>query len=221
MKKIATLHYITQNLNASTHAESAAEACQAGVNWVQLRVKDQPYEKWLQEAKATREICNQFNCTFIVNDNAALAKEVNADGVHLGKTDMAPQEARKILGEEKIIGGTANTFEDILRLAEAGVDYIGLGPFRFTTTKENLSPILGLEGYATILQQCKEAGITIPIIAIGGIIPEDVKSLLLTGIHGVAVSSGINKAVDKKQAVKMFQQAFANKQAEILELKNM
>src|SRR5688572_3140446 len=217
MKNIATLHYITQDLNGTTHAKATADACQAGVNWVQLRVKNQPYEKWLQEAQATRVICNRFNCTFIVNDNAAFAKEVNADGVHLGKTDMAPQEARKILGESKIIGGTANTFEDIVRLVEAGVDYIGLGPFRFTTTKENLSPVLSLKGYSTILKKCREAGINIPIIAIGGITPEDVEELLLTGIHGVAVSSGINKSADKKQAVKSFQQVLENKQAEILE----
>ncbi|MFT2008922.1 thiamine phosphate synthase [Pontibacter sp. 13R65] len=197
MKNIAKLHYITQALNSNTHAQAAEVACAAGADWVQLRVKDQPYEEWKEEALQTQAICRTYGSTFIINDNAKLAAEVGADGVHLGKTDMSPVEARELLGADKIIGGTANIFEDVQQLAAAGVDYIGLGPFRFTSTKQNLSPILGLSGFEQILQQCQLAGITTPVVAIGGILAADIAPLLATGVHGVAVSSVINLATDK------------------------
>jgi thiamine-phosphate pyrophosphorylase len=119
---------------------------------------------------------------------------VNATGVHLGKTDMPPAEARRILGDGFIIGGTANTFEDIRRLTDEGVDYIGLGPFRFTATKKNLSPILGLEGYKDILSRCRAAGIALPVLAIGGITVDDIPALMQTGVSGIAVSSAIRQA---------------------------
>ncbi|WP_187261691.1 thiamine phosphate synthase [Pontibacter beigongshangensis] len=206
MKKIAKLHYITQALQGKSHAEAAKAACAARADWVQLRVKDQPYELWKEEALQTQAICRTFGSTFIINDNAKLAAEVNADGVHLGKTDLSPVEARELLGTDKIIGGTANTFEDVQQLVAAGVDYIGLGPFRFTSTKQNLSPILGLSGYELMLHQCQVASISTPIIAIGGILAPDVAPLLATGVHGVAVSSVINKAADKEQVINMFKQ---------------
>ena len=102
-----------------------------------------------------------------------LVKQIGADGVHLGKLDMPIKEARERLGKDFIIGGTANTFEDIRQHAADGADYIGCGPFRFTTTKQKLSPILGLDGYHSILTQMREKGITIPVVAIGGITRED------------------------------------------------
>lgn len=204
---IAKLHYITQALPGKTHAETAAEACAAGADWVQLRVKNASDEVWKEQARQTQNICRRHGSTFIINDNAALAAALDADGVHLGKTDMAPEQARQLLGAGKIIGGTANTFEDVQRLVQAGVDYIGLGPYRFTATKENLSPVLGLEGYQEILNRCREAGICTPVIAIGGITAADVPLLLQTGIHGIAISSGINLAEDKQQAVQQFREA--------------
>ena len=200
---IARLHFITQTLPDRTHSEQAALACAGGVRWVQLRVKNTLTPEWREIALDTQEICASFGATFVVNDNVHLAREINAHGVHLGKEDMPPQEARTIAGEKFIIGGTANTFEDIQLLAEAGVDYIGLGPFRFTTTKENISPVLGIEGYTTILQQCRDAGIHIPIIAIGGIVHSDVRRLMETGIHGIAVSSAIGKAADPAEAASL------------------
>ncbi|WP_114783049.1 thiamine phosphate synthase [Botryobacter ruber] len=209
MKQVATLHYITQALNGKSHAQAAEAACAAGADWVQLRVKNQPYAQWKEEALQTREICRKYGSTFIINDNALLAAEVDADGVHLGKTDLSPGEARQLLGPDKIIGGTANTFADAVALVAAGVDYIGLGPFRFTATKENLSPILGLSGYETLLQQCCSAGITTPVIAIGGIVVADVAALLAAGVHGVAVSSVINLAEDKAQVVKGFKEVLS------------
>ena len=121
-------------------------------------------------------------------------EKIHADGVHLGKKDMPVAEARKMLGKDFIIGGTANTFEDVKMHYEAGADYIGCGPFRFTTTKKNLSPILGLEGYRSIVSQMKEAGIHLPIVAIGGITFEDIPSIMATGVTGIALSGTILRA---------------------------
>ena len=198
--EIQNLHYISQA--SPTHVEAIKAACEAGVKWVQLRVKNTSEEEWLSIAKQSKSICEQFGATLIINDNIKIAKAIGADGVHLGKQDISPSEARAYLGNEVIIGGTANTFEDIQNLAKQGVDYIGLGPFRFTTSKDNLSPILALEGYEEIVNQCKNEGITIPIIAIGGIQVSDISSIISVGIHGVAVASLINDAENKKNIVK-------------------
>jgi thiamine-phosphate pyrophosphorylase len=199
-RDIAKLQFITQDVEGISHAQLAAEACKAGVKWVQLRLKEKSEFDWEQEAVETWEVCRDYGAKLIINDNVAVAKRVMADGVHLGKEDMSPSEARAILGDV-IIGGTANTFEDIVRLNEAGVDYIGLGPFTFTTTKKKLSPVLGLEGYQDIIKQCNEQGIDVPIIAIGGIQTNDVAPILNVGVHGVAVSGLIANASDKVAVV--------------------
>ena len=99
-----------------------------------------------------------------------------------------------MLGEEFIIGGTANTFEDIERLASQGADYIGCGPFRFTTTKKNLAPVLGLEGYRDIIAKMEDAGIDLPVVAIGGITADDIDEILATGVRGIALSGTILRA---------------------------
>ncbi len=201
---IARLHYITQAIGDNTHAQCAEAACSGGVRWVQLRVKNTSADEWRRQAVATQQVCRTHGAVFIINDNTALAVELGADGVHLGKEDMPPQQARAMLDPDAIIGGTANTFSDIVRLADAGVDYIGLGPFRFTTTKEKLSPVLGLGGYHAILDQCTRAGLHIPVIAIGGIAPGDTAQLIQTGAHGIAVSSAINAAHNPAQAAEQF-----------------
>lgn len=189
---IAKLHYITQPVEGKTIEELIEATCQGGTNWVQTRIKNKSYADWKSEAEKVQTICKKYNALHIINDNVQLAKEIGADGIHLGKQDMNPIEARKIIGNNAIIGGTANDFEDILRLAKANVDYIGLGPLRFTNTKEKLSPILGLEGYQDIFKKCLKNNIEIPIIAIGGIRLEDVSSLIELGCHGIALSSAIN-----------------------------
>ena len=125
-----------------------------------------------------------------------LAKDIKADGVHLGKKDMPVSEARQILGRQAIIGGTANTIEDIKRLCEEEADYIGCGPFRFTTTKQGLAPIIGLEGYRSIMRQMAELGLTTPLVAIGGITADDIPDLMATGISGIAISGTVLSADD-------------------------
>ncbi len=201
---ISRLHYITQEVESESHDRLAELACQGGADWVQLRVKNKTYNEWLEIAVKTEAICRKHHAKFIINDNVTLAKAIRADGVHLGKEDMPPDVARELLGKGFIIGGTANTFEDIERLAASGVDYIGLGPFRFTSTKENLSPVLGLAGYESIIKKCTEKGITIPIIAIGGIKMEDTKIIMDKGVYGIAVSSAINLSENKIETVKRF-----------------
>lgn len=199
--QISRFHYLTQDLPDISHQELAEIACKNGIRWIQLRVKNKPFEDWLQIAKDVKQICNHFQTTLIINDHAEIAKAVDADGVHVGKNDVTVLAARKIVGESKIIGATANTLEDIITHQKNGVNYIGLGPYKFTKTKEKLNPILGLEGYS-IIQQSNNS--SIPIIAIGGIQLEDVQPLMSTGIHGVAVSSVINLADDKPKVISSF-----------------
>ena len=195
---ISTLHYIT------TNPEAAELACQGGVRWVQLRVKNQPYAIWKQLALETQAVCRRYGATLLINDNPRLAQEIGADGVHVGQADMPPTEVRAMLGAKFIIGGTANTFADVQRHVAAGVDYVGLGPFRFTSTKEKLSPILGLAGYTDIMRQCRAAGLTVPVVGIGGITLDDVSALLATGLHGVAVSGAIGAAAEPAAAAAHF-----------------
>jgi thiamine-phosphate pyrophosphorylase len=196
--EISRLHYIT------TNAQAAELACRGGVRWVQLRVKNLPAPEWRQRALDVQAVCRHHGATLLINDNPALALEIGADGVHLGKQDMPPAEARTLLGPDFIIGGTANTFADIEGLVAAGVEYIGLGPFRFTTTKEKLSPILGLRGYAEIMAQCRAAGFTTPVVGIGGVELADVAELLAAGLHGVAVSGAIGGVASPTEAAQLF-----------------
>src|SRR5207248_2273587 len=138
---------------------------------------------------------------FIVNDHVDLAKEINAAGIHLGLEDTPIETARTLLGKCKIIGGTANTLDDVLKRVKDGCDYIGLGPYRMTKTKEKLSPVLGIEGYIKIMDELKKRGINIPVYAVGGIELEDIEKILKTGIEGIAVSGLITRHSNKKELV--------------------
>ncbi|GAB3255635.1 thiamine phosphate synthase [Larkinella harenae] len=193
------LQYIT------TSPEQADAACRAGVDWVQLRIKNRSAADWKALALETLAVCRQYNARLIINDNVALAGEIGADGVHVGTEDLPVAEARRLLGPSVIIGGTANTLEDIRAHHAAGATYIGLGPYRFTNTKEKLSPILGLEGYQALMTACASEGLSLPIIAIGGIEVADVPALLREGVHGIAVSAAITR--DPQRQVPAFWQA--------------
>ena len=142
------MQFITHYTERYSYLDAARMALEGGCRWVQLRMKDTPVETIEPVALEVQALCRQYGATFIIDDHVELAKKLHADGVHLGKKDMPIADARRILGAEYIIGGTANTFEDVLQHYKAGADYIGCGPFRYTTTKKNLSPILGLEGYS-------------------------------------------------------------------------
>ncbi len=190
------LQFITHYTGRYTYFDSARMALAGGCRWIQLRMKEATEEEVEKEAIRVQDLCRQYGATFIIDDHVALAKKLHADGVHLGKKDMPIAEARKLLGKDFIIGGTANTFEDVQMHYAAGADYIGCGPFRFTTTKKNLSPVLGLEGYRNIVSRMKEAGINLPIVAIGGIAFEDIPAIMQTGVSGIALSGSILRADD-------------------------
>lgn len=195
------LQYISQGNTVEEQLYNIHQALDHGCDWIQMRFKNATSEDIFTLAEAVKVLCQEYLATFIINDNVALAKEIDADGVHLGLSDMGISKAREILGNTKIIGGTANTFEHIQNQVQNGCDYIGLGPFRFTKTKEKLSPILGLEGYQNILAQIKEQQIKTPIYAIGGILTDDVELIIKTGIHGIAVSGLITESDSKAKLI--------------------
>lgn len=190
------VQFISHYSERYSYLDSIQLALEGGCRWIQLRMKDATDDEVRPIAIKAQQLCRHYNATFIIDDRVALVRELGADGVHLGKNDMPIREARQILGPDFIIGGTANTFEDAKAHYEASADYIGCGPFRFTTTKKKLAPVLGLEGYRHIIQQMRAANINIPIVAIGGITKDDIPAILQTGITGIALSGTVLRADD-------------------------
>ena len=195
------LQYISQGETVEKQLYNIHQALDAGCDWIQMRFKNQTSEKRFVLAEAVKILCEEYLANFIVNDDVLLAQKIGADGVHLGLTDMSIPGARAILGDRKIIGATANTFEDVLIQSKNGCNYIGLGPFQFTETKEKLNPFLGAEGYVSILNKMKTQNILTPVYAIGGITLENIEILVKTGIHGIAVSGMITKSPEKQKLV--------------------
>lgn len=203
-KQISKLQLITHPTADFPVIEQVRRALEGGCNWVQLRMKNHSSSQIITEAKKIAALKNERNFTLIINDHPEIVRETGADGVHLGKSDMRPSEARKIVGHNRIIGGTANTISDIEKLVDEGIDYIGLGPFRFTSTKENLSPVLGIEGYEQIMNFLHRKRIKVPVVGIGGILPDDVAALLAKGLYGIAVSTAITQAESVAVATQLF-----------------
>ena len=198
------LQYISQGLNSKEQLENIQSLLDAGCEWIQLRFKNASEDEFFEVAKLVKKLCDSYSATFIINDNVELAKKINTDGVHLGLQDMIVSEARIILGENKIIGGTANTLGDVeLRIHEK-CDYIGLGPFRYTSTKTNLSPVLGLNGYKKIMNEVSKRKTGVPVYAIGGISIDDVEAIINTGVYGIAVSGAITNHSNKKELLQTF-----------------
>jgi thiamine-phosphate pyrophosphorylase len=197
---IPKLHYISQGSSPKEHLDNIQKACTSGAELVQLHLKNVSEKKLLKIATTAREITSHFQTRLIINDNYKIAKEVKAEGVHLGKTDSCPTLARKHLNTWQIIGGTANTLQDCETLISKEVDYISLGPYRFTTTKDSLNPVLGLNGYKAIMEALKTET---PIIGFGGITTEDVTDILETDIAGIAVAVAITQNFD---SIKIFNQ---------------
>ena len=182
--------------------EQVAAACASGIRWIQLRMKAASDAEVLAAAVAAKPICEDHDCMLLINDRVEVAIAAGVQGVHLGQRDMAVGEARRLLGADKIIGGTANTMAQLREHYRQGADYIGLGPYRYTTTKKNLSPVLGLEGYRAIVAGLRAEGVDIPVVAIGGIGAADVMALLATGLHGVAFSGMLVHAGDPAALVR-------------------
>ncbi len=191
------LQFITHHNDRYSYIDSARIALEGGCRWIQLRMKGTSEAELESAALVVQRMCRDYGATFIIDDNVALAKRIGADGVHLGKNDMPIAEARNILGDGYIIGGTVNTFEDITNLLRATPpDYFGCGPYRYTTTKQNLAPTLGVEGYRAIIEQMRCHNIDIPIVAIGGITKADIPAIMACGVSGIALSGSILNAQD-------------------------
>lgn len=199
--KLEKVQFITHSNSNIDYFQSAVLALKGGLRFIQLRMKDSNREELISTGKRIKEECDKYNSLFILDDHVELVNEIGANGVHLGKEDMPIKEARKILGKDKIIGGTANNFEDIVKHYNDGADYIGLGPLRYTNTKKKLSPVLGFEGYREIIEKCKTQGIDIPIYAIGGIRIEDIEELKRIGVFGIAISSLILESEDSETTI--------------------
>lgn len=201
---MTSIQYITHENQRLSYLDGAILALMGGCKWVQLRMKEASDEEFLVVGSQLRELCKTYSATFILDDRVHLVKPLGADGVHLGKNDMPIDEARRCLQSDKvIIGGTANTFDDIKRLHKQGANYIGCGPFRYTETKKKLAPTLGFQGYKSLVEKMKSEGITLPIFAIGGILYDDVKALLSIGIDGIAISGGILNADNPIEKMKL------------------
>lgn len=196
------VQFITHYTDRYSYLDSARMALEGGCRWIQLRMKDHSLDEVEEIGRKVQALCKQYEAIFIIDDHVELAKKLQADGVHLGLKDMPVREARQVLGEGFLIGGTANTFEDIVQHWQGGADYIGCGPFRYTDTKKNLSPVLGLEGYASILRQMREANIPLPVVAIGGITRTDIPAILQTGVRGIALSGTVLRAEDPVQEMR-------------------
>ncbi len=203
---IDRLHYISQAPEGSSHIAAIENVLVAGGKWIQLRVKNLTEEEVLPLAIEAVALCKQYGAKLIVNDFPLVALNSGAHGLHLGLDDMPIAEARALVGTEMIIGGTANTLAHIELRVKEGADYIGLGPFRFTNTKLDLSPVIGLHGYIDLMEQSKQLGISLPIIAIGGIQSADISLLRKTGIHGVAVSGALTSKSNMANAIQELQQ---------------
>lgn len=198
------IQFITHCTEKYGYYESAKIALEGGIRWIQLRMKEASMNEIRKEAIRIRDLCKQYQALFFIDDHVELALELHADGVHLGQMDMPMKDVHKLVGKDLWIGGTANSFSHIQALDKEGADYVGLGPFRFTHTKNKLSPILGLDGIQEIIHQCQLHKIEFPIHVIGGIRKEDVQAILRSGVDGIAISSAILQADNPLEETKCF-----------------
>ncbi len=197
-KKDLLLYAVTDRswLNGRTLYEQVEEALKGGVTFVQLREKNLDDTAFLQEAKEIKELCARYNVPFVINDNVDIAAEIDADGVHVGQSDMEAGDVRKKLGPDKIIGVSAQTVEQALRAQAHGADYLGVGAVFPTGSKADAVEV----SHDTVREICR--AVDIPVIAIGGITRENVIELKGTGICGIAVISAIFAQQDIEEAAR-------------------
>lgn len=198
------LQYITNTDSPFSVVDQVKGVIAGGCRWIQIRMKEASDEEISKVIEEIKPLCLETESFLILNDRVDLAKKLDVGGVHLGKMDMLPSKARIELGPAAVIGCTANTFDDILAVRSLDIDYIGIGPFRHTTTKKNLAPVLGIEGIRELCQKMKEHEIDIAKVAVGGIKKEDVDFLMSTGINGIAVSGAIAFSNDIKKETEDF-----------------
>lgn len=195
----ASLHILTLDLPDRSHAAQAEAACAGGARWIQFRTKSLTGDARLAEARAVVSVCRRHGAVCIINDSPRLALESGADGVHLGREDMSPGDARRLLGPDRIIGVTVNFPEDAERARREGVaDYAGAGPWRFTTTKQKLAPVLAPDALRALIARLAP----IPVVVIGGVTVADAPAILALGARGLAVSSAVCASTDPAGATR-------------------
>lgn len=208
MKKyIEKLHFITHDIPQYTHVQQAQLACEAGAKWIQYRCLSKGDDELLADISLIANICDDWGATLIVTNHIHLKGKADIQGFHIEDMDADFIALRKQIGEEYTLGGSANTVDNLFRLAQEGADYAGFGPFKLTTTKPNNSPLLGIKGYADALEKLAAKSIALPILAVGGVTLQDVTPLLGTGIFGIAASSAINQAEEMQKAYVDFYRA--------------
>ncbi len=183
-------------LKEETLYNQVEKAIKGGVTFVQLREKNLDEESFLDEALKIQSLCKKYNIPFVINDNVEIAKKINADGVHVGQSDMEAADVRAILGEDKILGVSAQTVEQARLAEKMGADYLGVGAVFPTGSKADADDV----SFDTLKEIC--SAVSIPVVAIGGIGAHNVSALAGSGISGIAVISAIFGAEDIESATK-------------------
>lgn len=204
MKYIEKFQYITHDIPHLSHIEQVQLACEAGAKWIQYRCLSKTDEELLQDINAIAEICDDWGTTLIVTDHVHLNGKADIQGFHIEDMNADFTVLRKLVGNDITLGGSANTFENLIRLASEGADYAGFGPYAVTETKPNDYPLLDLEGYQQAIRELEEKGIDLPVLAVGGVKIYDVEALMQTGVYGIAVSGAVNFADDFIEAYQDF-----------------
>ena len=204
-KKSLLLYAVTDRtwLNNDTLYEQVEKAINGGVTFVQLREKKLDEESFLNEALEIQKLCRKYDIPFVINDNVEIAKKINADGVHVGQGDMGAANVRDILGDDKILGVSAQTVEQAVLAEKQGADYLGVGAVFPTGSKADAEDV----SYETLKAICE--AVNIPVVAIGGIGAGNVLTLKGSGISGIAVISAIFAAEDIESATKNLKQLTA------------
>lgn len=199
MKKIGRLHVLTDTVLQSrfSQVELTQLAIAGGADTIQYRQKSGSTREMIEIACQMKRLCSEAGVMFIVNDRVDISIAADADGVHLGQDDFPIPLARKLLGESRIIGGSAATLEQAQKCLSEGADYVGYGPVYPTTSKPDAAPVTGID----LLKQVVKA-IPLPIIAIGGVSPENTPEVMKTGAHGIAVISAVCCQENPEQATR-------------------
>lgn len=197
------LQFITNSSDPNIVLAQADAVLRGGCRWIQLRMKDAPQDVLRHTLLRLIDMTRAVGATLIVDDHVELAAYDGVAGVHLGAGDMNPRQARRLLGESKIIGYTVNNLETAVRVAELPVDYYGVGPLRHTTTKKRLAPVLGIDGIRQIVSRLKADHPERNIVVIGGVTADDVDAVIDTGADGVAVSGALT-GPDAAQSTRKF-----------------
>lgn len=202
-KKDLLLYAVTDRrwLGSRRLADQVEEALKGGVTFVQLREKDLDEERFLEEAREIKKLCGRYGVPFVINDNVDIAQAVDADGVHVGQSDMEAGDVRARLGQDKIIGVSAQTVEQALLAESRGADYLGVGAVFATGSKADALEV----DHETVKAICQ--AVHIPVIAIGGITRENVGALAGTGVCGAAVISAIFAQEDVEEETRKLKEA--------------